>query len=221
MPSSKRAIRLRAQKEGWAFIERIGMGGIERAYSAADLPAAAREIVSGRARISPAANDVQRSVGRPKGTDFFTRHPNVADAVEAILLRQKFTAARIMGLLETKFSELPSLRTLKRFIANLEIAKPAQFALFQDPDLAKSRDRISMGRADGGATHAHQVWELDTTPSDVMTKGGRKAVLGVIDRWSRRVRFMIADSESGQSVRRLLVEDDHRLGSDAGGRRYG
>jgi hypothetical protein len=101
---------------------------------------------------------------------------------------------------------LPTRRTLARFIQKLEKDKAAVLASTRDPDLFKSRYRVSLGRADGGAAYAHQVWELDTTKVDVLTKGGRKMVFGVIDRYSRRARFMVGESESGQAVRRLLVE---------------
>lgn len=153
---------------------------------------------------TPAAQP-KLGVGRPLGTDFFTRNPDVADAVEAILAHQRIAAPRVMELLSTKFDDLPHARTLRRFIAQLETARPALLASTRDPDLYKSQFRLALGRADGGVTRAHEVWELDTTKADVMTIGGRCMILGLIDRWSRRARFIVAPSESGQSVRRLLV----------------
>lgn len=203
LPTTKRRVHAMAEREGWSWIERPGRGG-GRLYAVADLPALARRDLTSR-WISNTPTTL-RAPGRPKGSDFFTRRPDVAQAVEAVLAEHKISAPRILELLETRFDELPSLRTLRRFILCLEREKPALIASARDPDGYKSRFRISLGRADGGVTHAHQVWELDTTKADVMTKGGRRMVLGVIDRWSRRARFIVAPSESGQSVRRLLVD---------------
>lgn len=205
LPTTKRRVNALAVREGWKWVERAGRGG-GRLYAVEDLPEAARQALEGaRQRLVPAN---LRPVGRPKGSDFFTNNPAVGDAVEAILSERQLSAPRILELLAQRFSlaEIPTRRTLARFILKLEKDKAALLASTRDPDRFKSRYRISLGRADGGATHAHQVWELDTTKVDVLTKGGRKMVFGVIDRYSRRARFMVGESESGQAVRRLLVE---------------
>ena len=123
-----------------------------------------------------------------------------------ILSQRQLAAPRILELLAQRFAVLPSRRTLSRFIAKLEEDKAALLASTRNPDEFKSRYRVALGRADGSVTHANQVWELDTTKADVLTKGGRRMVLGLIDRYSRRARFLVANSESGQAVRRLLIE---------------
>lgn len=203
LPSTKRRINERAGRENWAYIDRIGRGG-GRLYAVSSLPAEARRALADRRGRRIPANT--RPVGRPRGSDYFTRNPEVAGAVEAILAERQLAAPRILELLAQSFHDLPSRRSLSRFIAKLEREKKALLASTRNPDEYKSRYRVALGRADAGVTHAHQVWELDTTKADVLTKGGRIMVLGLIDRWSRRARFLVVPSESGQSVRRLLVE---------------
>ncbi|HEX8224484.1 MAG TPA: DDE-type integrase/transposase/recombinase [Allosphingosinicella sp.] len=205
LPGSKRGINMLADRLGWAFTEERARGGWCRLYDVAQLPEQARAALEAkRAKLVPAN---LRPVGRPKGSDFFTRNPDVADAVEALLAKQEFAAPRILELLAPTFGlRIPTRRTLARFILKLEQQKAALLTSFRDPDAFKSKYKIALGRADGGVTYAHEVWELDTTKVDVLTKGGRKMVFGVIDRYSRRARFMVGESESGQSVRRLLVE---------------
>ncbi len=205
LPSTESGIIRRAKGDGWPFVDRIGRGG-GRLYAVADLPAEARAAVQARATARVPAN--LRPVGRPKGSDYFSRNIEVADAVEAILADRQLSAARILELLARRFppATLPPRRTLARFIQKLESDKPALLAATRNPDLYKGQYKLALGRADGGVTHAHQVWEIDTTKADVLTKGGRKMILGLIDRWSRRARFMVAPSESGQAVRRLLIE---------------
>ncbi|MEA3017327.1 MAG: putative transposase [Sphingomonadales bacterium] len=205
LPKSKRGVQFLADRERWSWIERQGRGG-GRLYSVLDLPEAARlALQQRRERLVPAN---LRPVGRPRGSDFFTKNPAVADAVEAILANRQLSAPRLLELLAQRFTiaEIPTRRTLARFIQKLEEQKAALLASTRNPDLYKSRFKLALGRADGGAEYAHQVWELDTTKVDVLTKGGRKMVFGVIDRYSRRARFMVGESESGQAVRRLLVE---------------
>ncbi|HEU4958979.1 MAG TPA: Mu transposase C-terminal domain-containing protein [Sphingomonas sp.] len=208
LPATKRGVNIVADREGWSWVERKGRGG-GRLYAVADLPEPARRDFHDRAAALPSG---LRPVGRPRGTDFFTRHPDVADAVEAYISQRKLSAPVILKLLSTRFAELPSRRTLSRFIAELERTKPALLASVLDPDGYKSKYRVSLGRADAAVTHAHQIWEIDTTRADVLCKEGRKSILGIVDVWSRRAFYLVCDSESGLSVRRALVGAMRRWG---------
>lgn len=202
LPRTERGVQLLAARESWAWTARPGRGG-GRAYDVASLPPAARAALDKRrGRLKPAN---ARRVGRPKGSDFFAQHPDVADAVVAIVAERDLSDPRILELLAQRFALLPSRRTLQRFRARLEQEQRALLASIRDPDTYKSRFKVALGRADGGLTHANQRWEIDTTKADVLTKGGRVCVLGLIDVWSRRARFLVVPSESAQSVRRLLV----------------
>lgn len=200
LPATKSAMIRRAKSDGWGFIDRVGRGG-GRLYRTADLPMEAQQALL-RQRIDEASGS---PVGRPRGSDYFTRNPAVAAAVEAILANRRLAAPQVMELLEDDFLGLPSLRSLRRFIAKLEDERKAVLASMRDPDAFKGKYRLALGRADANTDRAHQIWEIDTTPADVMTTDGRKMVLGLIDRWSRRALFMVCESESAQSVRRLLI----------------
>lgn len=202
LPTTKRGVQLLATRDGWAFETATGRGGTFRRYAVTALPTAARRDYADRWAAVAAS---QRPVGRPKGSDFFTQHPDVASAVEAVLAERPLAAARILELLATRFTDLPSRRTLARFMAQIERTKPALLAATRDPDLFKSKYRLALGRADASVSHAHQVWEIDTTKADVMTKDGRRSILGIVDVWSRRVFYLVVPSESAQSVRRTLT----------------
>lgn len=207
LPRTQSAIIRLAKRDGWGFIDRVGRGG-GRLYRVADLPIDAQRALTAQ-RIGTATS---APVGRPRGSDYFSRNPKVAAAVEMILASRSLAAPAVMELLEDDFTILPSLRSLRRFIARIERERKAVIASMRDPDAFKSRYRVSIGRADANTTHAHQIWELDATKADVMTTEGRKMILGLIDRWSRRVLFMVCESESAQSVRRLLIAAIERWG---------
>lgn len=207
LPATKSAMIRRAKADGWDFIDRVGRGG-GRLYRVADLPREAQQaLLLQRINASSGA-----PVGRPKGSDYFTRNPEVAAAVEAILVSRRLAAPAVMELLQDDFVTLPSLRSLRRFIARLEDERKTVILSMRDPDAFKSKHRVSIGRADANTDRAHQIWELDATKADVMTTDGRKMILGVIDRWSRRVMFIVAESESGQAIRRLLIAAIQRWG---------
>lgn len=201
LPATRAGVRQRADRDGWAFVARPGRGG-GRAYAVADLPASARRDLDDRRAALPAP---VRPVGRPKGATFFAAHPDIADAIESYIASRALSATAIHGLLAPRFPDLPSVRTIKRFINSLEATKPAVLASMRDPDAYKSRYRMAIGRADAALTHAHQLWEIDTTQADVMCVEGRRSILGIIDVWSRRAFYLVVPSESAQSVRRTLV----------------
>lgn len=202
LPATKRRINDIAARDNWPFVDRVGRGG-GRLYATASLPAAAlKDLLNRRLDIVSQAG---RGPGRPAGSGFFADHPDVASAVETILSSRRLAAPRILELLASDFAQLPEIHTLRRYIARIESENPALIASVRNPDAYKGKHRIALGRADANCTRAHECWELDTTVADVMTAGGRVMILGLIDRWSRRAAFMVAPSESGQSVRNILV----------------
>ncbi|SCW56084.1 Mu DNA-binding domain-containing protein [Sphingobium faniae] len=202
LPTTKRGVLIRADLEGWAYETRVVRGGEARFFSILHLPKSAQDGL--RDGTAPANLSVTRSVGRPKG-DWFDRHPDVADAVLVILADHKHASTRVMELLQAEFANLPSLPTLKRYMRRVEKEHKVLLTAERDPDKFKSMYRPALGRMDATVSYAHEMWEIDTTKADVMCTDGRKAILGIIDRWSRRARFMVVESESAQSVRQMLV----------------
>lgn len=204
LPGTKRGVLLLADRAGWGRVDRPGPGG-GFWYSIESLPDAARADLDAR---RAAANDTaRRGRGRPKGSDYWSANPQVADAVEALLAEQQWPAASIYEMIEARFPglALPSPRTLRRRIAAIEASKPALLAYNRDPDLYRSKYRVSLGRADAEAVRANQIWEIDTTKADVLCTDGRVSILGVIDVYSRRAKYLVVESESARSARATLL----------------
>jgi putative transposase len=206
LPTSARRVRSWAADRGWDFFEKSDKFG-GRHFAIASLPEAAQADLkarrSGNRKTKRPANNNEDGRGRPS---WWAAHPEVGDAVEAFLTYRKVSSTIIMEMLEEEFAELPSSRSLRRFMADFEQRQKVLLTSFRNPDQFKGKYRVSIGDMSRTALHAHHIWEIDTTPADVMTLLGRKAVLGIIDRFSRRTRFMVCDSESAQSVRRFLID---------------
>lgn len=203
LPTTTQGVIKRAVAEGWPAQDRAGKGG-GRVFNALALPDAARDDFVARQVDALAA--LERRRGRPQGSAYFDRNPDVADAVEALIAEQRHPVRTVLKLLAAfNFAELPKPKTLQRFMRDLEQRKKVLFTALRDPDAYKSSYRMSLGRMDATVTHAHEMWEIDTTKADVLCTDGRWSVLGIIDRWSRRARFLVVPSESAQSVRRMLV----------------
>jgi putative transposase len=205
LPTSKSQIARIASAQGWDA--ETGPRGV-RLIDVNALPDDAQDAISTRltraiARPAPAP---RTGAGRPKGSDYFARRPDIADFVEAQLAHQKLAATTVRDLIEANFGDAPHIRTLRRFIADLEERKGALLLSFRDPDAYKSKFRLSIGTAGGDIAYANQEWQIDSTKADVMTLGGRRQIIGLIDVYSRRVKLIVAPSESSLSVRRLLAQ---------------
>lgn len=204
LPHSKRAINDLARREAWPSIDRIGQGGgCSFLVSALPLPAQAdlQERITGQNVVKTPKR------GRPKGTCFFGQHPDVAEAVRAELGHRRISSPVLLEKLTAcgQYAELPSIGQLKRFVAKLEKDERAALTFLRDPDLFRNTSQVALGDASAGVTYAHELWEIDTTPADVLTLDGRKHILQITDRWSRRVRFLVVDSESARSVSKMLA----------------
>jgi putative transposase len=217
LPSTPRSINRLRERHGW----NSHYHGGQHLIDVGSMPQKMRDAIE--ARRAALIAKVNRAIaapitgrsgrGRPRGSNYFTQNPDIADVVRSIRADNNHAATNIRDMLESHFSDgipLPSLRVLQRYLADLERDEKAALSLTRDPDWYNSNAKISLGRADATVRYAHQVWEVDTTPTDVILLGEdgkptRFAILGVIDRWSRRGRLVLAKSESAQSVRALLV----------------
>lgn len=105
---------------------------------------------------------------------------------------------------------LPSYRAACRWLATWRSSNHRLQAHLLSPDAHRSRFRPSFGDAAAGITRPNQLWEMDSTPGDVLLDGKRHAVLGVIDVWTRRKLLLVAPTSSGAGVglllRRALLE---------------
>lgn len=200
LPTTPQSVTRRAKADGWLFVDRPGRGG-GRLYAISGLPVeAAHDYAS---RKLDEEEPVRR--GRPRGSDRLSKDGALMDAITTALAERPTSARNLGKMLAGMGITPPPPRSLQRFMKRIEEEKKALLSSVRNPDEYRSKYRLSLGSADGSASYAHEVWEIDTTKVDIMLKEGRKCVLCIIDRYSRRARFELVDSESAQSVRRMLV----------------
>lgn len=201
LPTTVQGINRRAKAETWPYVDRAGRGG-GRLFALAGLPIDAAHDYASRQLED---NGAPTSRGRPKGSDRLTQDSKLVEAITTILAERPTSARNMSKLLANMGVTPPPIRSLQRFMARIEEEKKALLASVRDPDAFRSKYRLSLGQAGADTRYAHEVWEIDTTKVDLILKEGRKCVIGIIDRYSRRTRFEIVDSESAQSVRRVLI----------------
>ena len=73
-----------------------------------------------------------------------------------------------------------------------------------DPDGHRSRRAPALGSREAGADAPNMVWELDSTPADVMCSDGRHTLVGVIDVWPRRGRVLVVPTSRATAICALL-----------------
>ncbi|OIO54625.1 MAG: hypothetical protein AUJ55_11705 [Proteobacteria bacterium CG1_02_64_396] len=120
--------------------------------------------------------------------------------------------AHIEQVLQARFApdDVPSLRTIERWLARWKLEHKQVHTALANPDQWKNQYMVAMGDASTAATGLNALWELDSTPGDVMLLDGRHAVIGVVDVWSRRLKLLVSRTSKATAVaavtRRALLD---------------
>ncbi len=91
-------------------------------------------------------------------------------------------------------------RWLKRWIADHQ----AEYLQMTNPDAFKNQYMVAAGDADEKVTELNQLWEMDSTPADLMFPDGRYCMIACIDVYSRRMMFLIAKTSKATAIAALL-----------------
>lgn len=126
--------------------------------------------------------------------------------VGMMVINPKSTAEHVMNALAAKIGrdDLPSYRTLQRFIARWKREHAQTFTALANPDAWKGKYMVAAGSASEDVAGLNHRWEMDSTPADVMLADGRHAVIGVIDVWSRRARLLVSRTSKSTAIAALL-----------------
>ena len=132
--------------------------------------------------------------------------------MEALVLKggPHCTAAHARRVLLVRFGTAPSVRTVARWIADLRRERGRALSAATRPDAYRSRRMPAFGAGDGDAVAPKALWELDSTPADLMCADPltgvlrRHAVVGALDVWSRRGMVLIVPVSRGVAITALL-----------------
>ena len=230
----KAAARLAVLAAAGAFIAgggygvRAGKEAFCRAYGAGEVPVEpwVREIVPG---VSPRTLDnwrnhvdgksydalADRRGRHRRGTGAIDRTPALRDYIVGTLAQiPHANAAQIHMLVENWLDgtdeDVPSVHVIRRFVRQWKEDNEAVFLAHRDPDAFRSKFGAAFGSASAGVTGPNQVWELDSTRYDglcaeVLCPNGRRyAIVGCIDVWSRRTKFLVAPTSCATAILLLL-----------------
>jgi len=114
---------------------------------------------------------------------------------------------RILEAVEARFwerADRPSEAAIRRWVQRFRAENEGLLLYLADPEAWKSKRQWALGDASENATALNQVWEMDSTKTDVMLLDGRHTIIGNIDVWSRRLRMLVAPTSKGAHVAALI-----------------
>ncbi len=106
--------------------------------------------------------------------------------------------------------DIPSAAAVARYVAKFKGENASLLLWLANPDEWRNKHQFALGDASESVTALNQVWELDSTPADIMLTDGRHHLVGCIDVYSRRVRLLVCPTSASRHiaalVRRCLIE---------------
>ena len=95
--------------------------------------------------------------------------------------------------------------TVKRYVAKWKMENAEVYTYLSNPDKWKNNYMLASGSHSEKAKHFLHYVELDSTPSDVMCKDGKRyTIIGGIDIYSRKAKCYVSPSSSGMGVAALI-----------------
>ena len=137
------------------------------------------------------------------------RDPEVAELVAAMIFERPdhVTGRHIHRALCVRYPDQdhPSIRSIQRYVAQFKVRNAAVLSAATDRDGHRSRAMPAFGDRSAEVESLNQIWELDSTPADLLCSDGKRyAVVGGIDIWSRRGKLLLAPTSCGEAISSLL-----------------
>lgn len=112
--------------------------------------------------------------------------------------------------LHDKSVNLPSLRSVQRWVIQWKAKNQQLFTAVSNPDAWKNKYMVAHGSVSEGVERLNQLWELDGTPADLMLLDGRHVITGCLDVYSRRKRYLVTKTARATAnvalLRRCLMD---------------
>lgn len=132
----------------------------------------------------------------------------MADCIVAEIIEfYEVSAASVMEALEARFEgqRLPTLRSLQRWMKQYREQNEQVIMKIQNPDGWRSKYQSAAGSRSAGIDRINQLWEMDSSPTDVILADGKRYILiGCIDVSTRRGMLHLARTSSAAGVCALL-----------------
>jgi len=125
--------------------------------------------------------------------------------ISTMCMNPNTSTTNIRKILQGKFGrEVPSADIISRFRINWIKENEELWMFYTNPDEWKNKCLFAFGSASEHVERLNQLWEADSTPADLMLADGRHSIIGMIDVYSRRLRYFVSKTSKAVSVVALL-----------------
>jgi len=148
--------------------------------------------------------------GNRKGTSKIDQQPEMRDFILGVLVKSPHArGTHIMQALRARYRDtedvvLPSLRRLEAWLKGWKRNNKQTLAAIANPDAWKNKYMVAQGSASESIVRLNQLWEMDSTPADIMLTDGRHSIIGNIDVCSRRGKLLVSKTSKAVSVATLI-----------------
>ena len=141
--------------------------------------------------------------GNRTGQGKIDQNPELKKVVLGAMFKYPhITSTKIKAWLETEHPALNivSEAGIRRFMQRWKSENAMLWTYLTHPDQWKNIYMVAYGSHFDNVERLNQLWEMDSTPADWMLTDGRHSVIGVIDLFSRRLRFRVSKTSKAEAV---------------------
>lgn len=95
---------------------------------------------------------------------------------------------------------IPGVRAITTWLSSWKVKNKRLFTAVSNPDAFKNKYQVAGGDAAGNVVRLNQIWEMDSSPADLMCTDGRFTIISCIDVYSRRAVFKVRKTSDSFGV---------------------
>lgn len=132
--------------------------------------------------------------------------PELLNFVEGMLAKMPHTTVvNMLRAMEGQFDlrddiRLPGKKTVGSWMASWKVKNKRLFTAVSNPDAFKNKYMVAGGDAAENVVRLNQIWEMDSSPADIMCTDGRFTIISCIDVYSRRAVFKVRQTSDSYGV---------------------
>jgi transposase InsO family protein len=139
------------------------------------------------------------------GKSIIDSDPELSDFCIAMIYQYPHVkATQVKEGLIARFYQLgkaiPAETTIREWLTRWKRDNSALYTKMANPDAWKNKYMSAMGKMDENIKRINQLWEFDSTPSDVMLVDGRHSLIGIIDVFTRRAKVVIHPTSDSTGI---------------------
>jgi len=149
------------------------------------------------------------SYGNRKGSGILDTNFELNSFVRALIFEKPdITPQHLFHGIVARFDsaqiKIPSAKTICRWLTAWKKNNKALYASISNPDQFKANYMVAFGNSSENISRYNELWEMDSTPADIMLEDGRHTIIGVIDVQTRRFKMLVSKTSKSEAIAALV-----------------